>query len=147
MIAGFAALLATMAAIALPRVIATPQEAGVEGVIRAQPFSEAALAKARSAGTPVFVWFTADWCLTCKVNERVAIERDVTRDAFEKAGVVALVGDWTLRDPVITRDLSAHGVAGVPLFVWYPAGGEAEVLPQVLTTSDLVTRAAGSTAR
>jgi thiol:disulfide interchange protein len=146
MIAGFAALFAVMAAIALPRAIAAPPEAGVAGVIPAKPFSEAALAEARAAGKPVFVWFTADWCLTCKVNERVAIEREVTRRAFEKGGVVAFVGDWTLRDPAITRYLSAHGAAGVPLYVWYPAGGEGEVLPQVLTTSDLITRAEASAA-
>ena len=147
MIAGFAALFAVMAALALPRAIAAPSEVGVEGVVRAQPFSEAALAEARAAGKPVFVWFTADWCLTCKVNERVAIEREATRDAFENAGVVALVGDWTRRDPAITRFLSAHGAAGVPLYLWYSPGGEAEVMPQVLTPSDLVTRAEASAAR
>ena len=147
MIAGFAALFAVMGAFALPRAIAAPSEAGVEGVVRAQPFSEAALAEVRAAGKPVFVWFTADWCLTCKVNERVAIEREATRDAFEKAGVVALVGDWTRRDPAITRFLSAHGAAGVPLYLWYSPGGEAEVMPQVLTPSDLVTRAEASAAR
>ena len=147
MIAGFAALFAVMAALALPRALAAPPETGVQGVILARPFSEAALAEARAAGKPVFVWFTADWCLTCKVNERIAIEREETRDAFAKAGVVALVGDWTLRDPAITRYLSAHGAAGVPLYVWYPAGGEGEVLPQLLSTTELLTRAERQAAR
>ena len=147
MIAGFAALFAVMAALALPRALAAPPETGVQGVIPARPFSEAALAEARAAGKPVFVWFTADWCLTCKVNERIAIEREETRDAFAKAGVVALVGDWTLRDPAITRYLSAHGAAGVPLYVWYPAGGEGEVLPQLLSTTELLTRAERQAAR
>jgi thiol:disulfide interchange protein len=109
-----------------------------EGLIAAQPFSEAALAEARASGQPVFVWFTADWCLTCKVNESVAIEREATRAAFEQAGVVALVGDWTRRDPAITRFLTQHGAAGVPLYLWYPAGGEAQQLPQVLTPDSLV---------
>jgi thiol:disulfide interchange protein len=109
-----------------------------ESVIAAQPFSEAALVEARASGKPVFVWFTADWCLTCKVNESVAIEREATKAAFEKAGVVALVGDWTRRDPAITRFLTAHGAAGVPLYLWYPAGGEARQLPQVLTPDSLV---------
>jgi DsbC/DsbD-like thiol-disulfide interchange protein/cytochrome c biogenesis protein CcdA len=108
------------------------------GVIAAKPFSEAALAEARASGKPVFVWFTADWCLTCKVNESVAIERERTRDAFRKAGVVALEGDWTRRDPGITRFLTAHGAAGVPLYLWYPAGGDARKLPQVLTPDSLV---------
>jgi thiol:disulfide interchange protein len=146
-IAGFAALFAVSAAFTLPRAIAAPPQSATEGIVRAKPFSEAALAEARAAGKPVFVWFTADWCLTCKVNERVAIERETTRDAFEKAGVVALVGDWTMRDPAITRFLSAHGAAGVPLYVWYPVRGQAKVLPQVLAPSDLVTLAEQSVAR
>ncbi|WP_120717657.1 protein-disulfide reductase DsbD family protein [Tsuneonella amylolytica] len=119
-----------------------PRQAAESGLIAAQPFTEARLAEARASGKPVFVWFTADWCLTCKVNEAAAIEREATRDAFEKAGVVALVGDWTRRDPAITRFLSARGAAGVPLYLWYAPGGEAEVLPQVLTPDMLVSRAA-----
>jgi thiol:disulfide interchange protein len=113
-------------------------------VIPARPFTEAALAEARASGKPVFVWFTADWCLTCKVNESVAIEREATRDAFKKAGVIALEGDWTRRDPEITRFLTAHGAAGVPLYLWYPAGGEARQLPQVLTPDSLVELAQAS---
>jgi thiol:disulfide interchange protein len=120
-----------------------PAAAG-EGVIAARPFSEAALAEARASGKPVFVWFTADWCLTCKVNESVAIEREATRDAFREAGVIALEGDWTRRDPAITRFLTAHGAAGVPLYLWYPPGGEGRQLPQVLTPDSLVNLARAS---
>ena len=76
--------------------------------------------------------------LTCKVNEGVAIEREATKEAFEKAGVVAMRGDWTRRDPAITRFLTAHGAAGVPLYVWIAPGGQAQVLPQVLTPDSLV---------
>uniref|UniRef100_UPI0038BAEC98 protein-disulfide reductase DsbD family protein n=1 Tax=Novosphingobium sp. TaxID=1874826 RepID=UPI0038BAEC98 len=101
------------------------------GLLDAQPFSEAALASARASGKPVFAYFTADWCLSCKVNEGVAIEREETRDAFRKAGVVVLVGDWTRRDPEITRFLGEQGAAGVPLYLWYPARGEPQKLPQV----------------
>jgi DsbC/DsbD-like thiol-disulfide interchange protein/cytochrome c biogenesis protein CcdA len=138
-----AAPFAVFAAIAFPAALdARPAAVAEAGVLPAQPFSEARLAAARAAGKPVFVWFTADWCLTCKVNERVAIERSETRDAFARAGVVALVGDWTRRDPDITRFLSAQGAAGVPLYLWYPAGGgDAQVLPQVLTPASLVTLA------
>jgi thiol:disulfide interchange protein len=107
------------------------------------PFSESALTEARATGKPVFVWFTADWCITCKVNEQVAIEREATRDAFDKAGVIVLRGDWTRRDPEITRYLTAQGAAGVPLYVWYPAGGgEPMQLEQVLTQDRLVELAA-----
>jgi len=113
------------------------------GEIDAIAFDAEALAQARASGRPVFAYFTADWCVTCKVNEATAIERDATREAFEKAGVVVLRGDWTRRDPTITRYLEAQGAAGVPLYVWYDPGSEGEQLPQVLTASLLVDRAQG----
>ncbi len=122
----------------LPQAIREPS-AETQGILPSKPFSEAALAAARASGKPVFVYFTADWCLTCKVNEGVAIEREATRDAFAKASVVVLKGDWTRRDPAITRYLTAQGAAGVPLYMWYPAGGSAaQQLPQVLGTDTLV---------
>ncbi|KPL68201.1 thiol:disulfide interchange protein [Erythrobacter sp. SG61-1L] len=128
-----------------PREFAPPAAVSESSLIAAKPFSEAALAEARASGKPVFVWFTADWCLTCKVNEGVAIEREETKQAFEKAGVVALVGDWTRRDPAITRFLTARGAGGVPLYLWYPAGGgEPQQLPQVLTPSSLTQLAEGN---
>ena len=103
-------------------------------LLGARPYSEAALASARASGKPVFLYFTADWCLTCKVNEAAAIEREDTRAAFAKAGVIVLRGDWTRRDPAISRFLTAQGAAGVPLYMWYPAGGRPpQQLPQVLT--------------
>ncbi|MGX7951647.1 protein-disulfide reductase DsbD family protein [Tsuneonella sp. HG249] len=140
-----AAPFAVFAAVALPAALTNrPSMEREQGVMPAQQFSEARLAAARATGRPVFVWFTADWCLSCKVNERVAIEREATREAFKKAGVVAMVGDWTRRDPEITRFLSRHGAAGVPLYLWYPAGGDARTLPQVLTPDALVNLAQGS---
>ena len=108
-----------------------------ESLLDPQPFSEAALAEARASSRPVFVWFTADWCVTCKVNEGVAIEREATRAAFEKAGVVSLRGDWTRRDEAIASFLADQGAAGVPLYLWYPPGSEARQLPQVLTPEAL----------
>jgi thiol:disulfide interchange protein len=129
--------------ILLPYVFAPPA-AAEESVLDAVPFSETALADARAAGKPVFVWFTADWCLTCKVNEGVAIERETTRTAFKNADVVAMRGDWTRRDPAITRFLTAHGSAGVPHYLWYKPGREAQVLPQVLTPATLTALAAQS---
>jgi DsbC/DsbD-like thiol-disulfide interchange protein/cytochrome c biogenesis protein CcdA len=131
------AALAAFAVVLLPRFVEESQGAG-ESMLQAVDFSETALAEARASGQPVFLWFTADWCLTCKVNESVAIERERTRAAFEQAGVVAMRGDWTRRDPEITRFLTAHGAAGVPLYVWYPPGGQGEVLPQVLTPDSLI---------
>jgi len=138
--AGLAAI-ALVGTVALPRLEAQPG-ASAQSILPTQPFSEEALAEARAAGKPVFAWFTADWCLTCKVNEQVAIEQPEVRDAFARAGVVVLRGDWTRRDPAITRYLTAQGAAGVPLYVWYPAGGAApQQLPQVLTPGSLVERA------
>ncbi|MCT2559189.1 protein-disulfide reductase DsbD family protein [Tsuneonella sp. YG55] len=144
------AVLVVVAVFSLSRIdAAAPGAARVpEGeAIAARPFSEARLAAARAGGKPVFVWFTADWCLTCKVNERVAIDREATKAAFEAAGVVALVGDWTRRDPAITRFLARHGAAGVPLYLWYAPGGQGEVMPQVLTSDDLVRRAGAASPR
>ncbi len=94
-----------------------------------------------SQGKPVFLWFTADWCLTCKVNEAVAIEREEVRQAFEKAGVITMRGDWTRRDAEITRFLTDRGVAGVPLYLWYVPNRQPEQLPQILTPDMLVQRA------
>ena len=118
------------------------QPAVARSGISGTPWSEAAVARAQAAGHPVFVDFTADWCLTCKVNEAGAIDRDSVRTAFRKAGVVELVGDWTNGDPAITRFLDSRGRAGVPLYLWYePGQPEPEELPQVLTQSMLSDRA------
>jgi DsbC/DsbD-like thiol-disulfide interchange protein/cytochrome c biogenesis protein CcdA len=137
-----ATLLAAFVTIAglflLPR--PDPGSARVESILDTRPFSEEALARARTSGRPVFVYLTADWCLTCKVNEEVAIEREETKQAFDKAGVVVLRGDWTRRDPEITRYLTAHGAAGVPLYIWYEKDGRAEKLPQVLTPALLAAK-------
>ena len=114
-----------------------------ESLLDPREFSEAALAEARTSGRPVFVWFTADWCVTCKVNESVAIEREETREAFEAAGVIALRGDWTQRNEEIAGFLARQGAAGVPLYLWYPPGGDAQQLPQVLTSRMLPELARG----
>ena len=109
-----------------------------QDLLQSRPFSEAELADALAQGRPVFAYFTADWCLTCKVNESAAIEREQTLAAFQQAGVIVLRGDWTRRDPAITRFLTAHGAAGVPLYLWYPAGAKTpRQLPQVLTPETL----------
>jgi thiol:disulfide interchange protein len=108
----------------------------------AEAWSEAAVARYREEGRLLFVYFTADWCLTCKANEAAAIEREAVRDAFGKAGVKVLVGDWTNGDPAITRFLERRGRAGVPLYLWYaPGQAEPEELPQVLTPGMLTDRA------
>lgn len=85
--------------------------------------------------TPVFVYFTADWCISCKVNERIALATDEVGDAFNNRGIKVIEGDWTTEDPVITEWLTRYDRAGVPLYLYFPAGSslaEATVLPQVL---------------
>ena len=132
-------------AIALGGVFLVPQRAiGVAHPAgNSAAWSEAAVAGA-STGAPVFVYFTADWCLTCKVNETAAIDRDEVRAAFRKAGVKVFSADWTSGDPAITRFLDKQGRAGVPLYLWYEPGKPPEELPQVLTTGMLIDRASRS---
>ena len=97
-------------------------------------FDETKLAELRTQGRPVFLYFTADWCLTCKVNEKAAIDRSEVAKAFADKKVVVMVGNWTRGDPAISRFLSAHGRSGVPFYLFYPAGGgEPRELPQILT--------------
>lgn len=99
-------------------------------------FSRERMNQAVAEGKPVFVDFTAAWCITCLVNERVALETPASRRAFEQAGVVKLKGDWTNRDPEITSLLKDLGRAGVPLYLfWVPGAAQPKILPQVLTES------------
>ena len=76
---------------------------------------------------------TAAWCVTCLVNERVAISTDAVRRAFAEHNVTYLKGDWTRQDPQISEYLRENGRDGVPLYVYYPPHGPPEVLPQILT--------------
>jgi DsbC/DsbD-like thiol-disulfide interchange protein/cytochrome c biogenesis protein CcdA len=103
------------------------------GVLKAETFSEAKLAALRAAGRPVFVYFTADWCLTCKINEKAVLEREGVARAFAAHNVAVLVGDWTRGDPAIGRFIEKQGRSGVPLYLWYAPGKGPEILPQILT--------------
>jgi len=104
-------------------------------------FSREKLNEAVAAKKPVFVDFTAAWCITCLVNERVALETAGAHKAFEQTGTVKLKGDWTNRDPEITALLKELGRAGVPLYLyWAPGADRPEILPQVLTESMIVSK-------
>ena len=108
-------------------------------------YSRARMTEAAAAGKPVFVDFTAAWCITCLVNERVALETTATRKAFEQAGAVKLKGDWTNRDPEITSLLKELGRAGVPLYLyWAPGADRPKILPQVLTEALIVSELTSS---
>ena len=99
-------------------------------------FSPERLAALRAEGKVVFVDITADWCVTCKANEKTVLDREPFRKALADANGVLMRGDWTNVDATITAYLEQHGAVGVPLYVVYPRnGGEGEVLPTVLTQS------------
>ena len=88
---------------------------------------------------PVFVNFTAAWCITCKVNDLVALSSDKVRAVFEMNNVSYLEADWTNEDPVITRALAEYGRSGVPLYLLYAKGNSsARILPQILTESIVI---------
>jgi len=107
--------------------------AGAAGVW--QPFSPALLAQERARGRAVFVDFTASWCLSCQVNERLILDNAEVRQQFRESGVALLRADWTDQSPVITQALAALGRSGVPTYAIYPANPSAppQILPEVLT--------------
>jgi thiol:disulfide interchange protein DsbD len=99
------------------------------------PFTPQLLEAELAKGSPVFLDFTAAWCITCKFNERTVLESAPVREAFARRGIVKIKADWTNADPEITKLLKQFGRPGVPLYVWYPAGKSVEpiILPELLT--------------
>ncbi len=111
-----------------------------DGGLNAVPFSSVQLQELIDNRQAVFVYFTADWCVTCKLNERVALSQPEVHKAFSDNGITVMVGDWTNQNPDITKTLQSYGRIGVPLYLYFPAGSDMsnpEVLPQILT-SDIV---------
>jgi DsbC/DsbD-like thiol-disulfide interchange protein/cytochrome c biogenesis protein CcdA len=137
-IGALAALAIVAAAIVL---LPARAPSAAQAPLGAEPWSDARVAAYVQQRKPVFVYFTADWCLSCKVNEAAAIDRSEVRDAFRRTGVHVLAGDWTNGDPAITRFLDSRGRAGVPYYLWYAPGRSPEELPQVLTPGMLTSRA------
>ncbi|MBA4286283.1 MAG: hypothetical protein C0434_12200 [Xanthomonadaceae bacterium] len=135
-IAAIGGALALLASPLMAKQVAGPGTA-VAGAAH-EPYSDARLAELRAEGRTVFVDFTADWCITCKVNERVALASSDVRKAFAERKVAWLVGDWTREDPLITRTLERFGRNGVPLYLVYNGNAEAAVLPQLLTPSIVI---------
>ena len=99
------------------------------------PFSKEKVAELRAQGRAVFIDFTATWCITCQVNKRVALNQQEVLRRFKELQIVRMKADWTVKDPAITEALAAFGRNGVPLYVFYPVGAEAQILPEVLTPS------------
>ena len=108
-----------------------------------QPYSEPRVAELVAQGKPVFVDFTAAWCVTCQVNKQLVLSRPETERAFAERGVTMLRADWTRQDPEITRALAALGRSGVPVYVLYLPGREPRLLPEILTREALLAALAG----
>jgi thiol:disulfide interchange protein len=109
----------------------------------AQGYSAERLAALRAEGRIVLVNMTADWCITCKVNEQLALNTNAVQRAFAEQEVAYLQGDWTRHDPAITAYLARYGRNGVPHYVVYRPGHDGRVLPQVLTAGLVVEALAG----
>jgi len=139
--APFVALLSCIIVVAAVARVPASATSHLSRASGAESWSETRAANYVQQGKPVFVYFTADWCLSCKVNETSSIDRSEVRDAFKQAGVEVLAADWTNGDPAITRFLESRGRAGVPLYLWYAPGKPPEELPQLLTPAMLIDRA------
>ncbi len=115
--------------------IAAPLYQRKDTTLAWQPYSQATLDMARAAGKPVFIDFTAAWCLSCQVNERLVLKSAEVQEQFRSHEVVLIRADWTQYDDAITRELASVGRSGVPTYVLYPAasGAKADVLPELLT--------------
>ena len=114
-----------------------------------QSFTPERLQSELGKGHAVFVDFTAAWCLTCKFNEATVLESDAVREAFRQHGVVKFKADWTNGDPAITKILKQFGRPGVPMYVLYPAGKDAEpvLFPELLTQTIILDKLGNITPR
>jgi len=119
-----------------PAAQARQDASAVDGeVLGWQPWSRERIADALASGRPVFVDFTAAWCVSCQANKRLVLERDAIVGAMAQRGVVRLEADWTNRDPAITEELARYGRNGVPLYLLFTPGQAApRILPELLTT-------------
>ena len=135
--------------LAPPPATAAPTGAVAAGSVDlpSEPWSPERVAALRAEGRPVFVNFTAAWCVTCQVNDAAAIARPATAEAFRKANAVYLVADWTNRDGAIAKALAVHGRAGVPLYLVYGADGSPPVVLPQLLSEGMVIEAIGKAAK
>ena len=145
LLSGVSALIVLILALGLTVVAADsaprspPSATDAPGPLASQPWSPEAVQAALAEGRPVLVNFTADWCVTCKINESTALTARRTAEALKARNAVYLVGDWTRRDDAITRELERHGRSGVPLYLLYtPGQSEPRILPQLLTEGVII---------
>jgi thiol:disulfide interchange protein len=140
LLAALSSLVAIARSSVTPAAAAHTETAGMPS----ESYSNAKLAQYRAAKRPVFVDATAAWCITCLVNERVALSGTAVHEAFAKKHIAYLLADWTNRDAAITALLQSHGRSGVPLYLYYaPDAADAVVLPQVLTEGEVLKTVGG----
>jgi len=135
-VAAVVLLVAVLVSVFAPGKLAATPEASVapEATELWQPWSQEAVTRSLGSGQPVFVDFTASWCLSCQVNERVALSRPEVVQAFQARNVVLLKADWTRHDEAITQALTALDRSGVPAYALYtPGRTDPQMLPEVLT--------------
>jgi len=141
--AGFAAA-GSVAALFLAASLTTavggmpPTHVGTQDGLSYERFTAQRLAALQAEGKPIFVNLTASWCVTCLINERVALDSEAVRRAFAERGIVLLKGDWTNQNPEITQFLQQFGRSGVPLYLLYTGKGEPVLLPQILTAASVL---------
>jgi len=116
------------------------QKGTVSASVGKQTWSKERVASLRAEGKPVFVNFTAAWCVTCIANEQVALSTTEVQQYFADHAIVYLEAGWTQRDAPIAIELAAYGRSGVPLYLYFPVGGEAVILPQLLTPGLIIDR-------
>ena len=129
---------AILLAVSLPTTGAGMASTAAQDRLAYEPFTAQRLSALEAAGKPVFVNLTASWCVTCLINERVALDSEAVRQAFAARGIVALKGDWTTQNPEITALLQQFGRSGVPLYLLYRGNGEPVILPQILTAASVL---------
>jgi thiol:disulfide interchange protein len=149
---GFRWVAACSAAVAVYSLVAASGQDGVEAAQSArvkssansvwQSWSAEAVERELKAGRPVFVDFTAAWCVTCQANKRLVLGGGAVTRAFADKRVVLMRADWTNRDPLITQELARFKRNGVPLYVLYDAKGGASILPELLTDGIVLERLA-----
>jgi thiol:disulfide interchange protein DsbD len=139
------AILILLCALVLPHFLVVQTCNGDDIIVRSskneyEPYSAIRLQELRAEGKPVFVNLTAAWCITCLVNEKVALDHDAVKTHMQQKNITYLKGDWTNRDPEITKLLQQFGRSGVPLYLYFPAEKDSSVvvLPQVLTQSTVI---------
>jgi suppressor for copper-sensitivity B len=140
-VAALAALVVMVLGLAIARGGGSAENARVAdraGLIAWRPFDRGAAERLAGEGSLVFVDVTADWCFTCKVNERLALETDAVAESFARHEVVAMKADWTNRSDEIARFLSDHGRYGIPFYLLYRPGREPHLFGELITSQEIV---------